>query len=128
MHHYIPKKIAFHLGSHRRRGLLGRLGLILNDSGLKQEEITTFSILFQYGTTASFTLPCHGRRRFAIDKEPHRHSPLPESQASVHLLFGFSLVFILLAWPHSVLELTFVGQAALELSVLLTQPPNDALS
>lgn len=47
VHHYNPKKIAFHLRGHRRRGLLGRLGLVLNDSRLKKEEITTFSILFQ---------------------------------------------------------------------------------
>lgn len=57
VHHYNPKKTAFHLRSHRRRGLLGRLGLVLNDSGQKREEMTTFSILFQCGTTASFTPP-----------------------------------------------------------------------
>lgn len=68
VHHHNPKKTAFHLRSHRRRGLLGGLGLVLNDSGLRKEEMTTFSILLQHGTTASSHLPCRGRRSTA-DKE-----------------------------------------------------------
>ena len=85
------KKIAFHLRSHCRRGLVGRLGLVLNDSGLKRKEILPISMLFQYGTMASFTPP--------LPWETRKPTCAALAFPSVHLLFGFSWVFFPLLTP-----------------------------
>lgn len=88
------KKIAFHMRSHRRRGLLRRLGLVLNDSGLKRKEILPISMLFQFSTTASFTPPLPWETR----RPTHAALALP----SVRLLFGFSCLFFPFSLqPHS---------------------------
>lgn len=108
VHHYNPKKTAFHLRSHRRRGLLGGLGLVLNDSGLRREEMTTFSILFQRGTTASFTPPLPRQKVYSQqgDSWAQPSSRKPGLCSCFCVQFGFYFTDMA---SHHVLKLALVG-------------------
>lgn len=82
VHHYNPKENSLSSGkppregSARGRGPLDPFGLVLNDSRLKKKEAIPLSILFRYGTTATFTPPLpqetdlHTRTCAALVGEP----------------------------------------------------------